>query len=231
MSRYSYVKQEPVTLTVAVLPALSILFGISLLAWIAWPILAFQFLYGQISGIAISPLAEEVVKPAVASEVSDLTRASSWFPTSKAGKTVTPVDAYMLSIPKLRISKALVKIGTDDLSKNLIHYGGSGLPGKFGKAVIFGHSILPQFYDPTNYLAIFSLLPTLKNGDDIFVHFDGVDYRYEVLGKRVTTPQDISGLEERFDDSYLTLVTCAPPGTYLARLWVTAKLRPFSNAQ
>jgi len=37
-------------------------------------------------------------------------------------------------------------------------------------------------------------------------------------------PEDLSILEQRFDDSYLTLVTCVPPGTYLRRLVVRARL-------
>lgn len=227
MGRYSYVKREPVTLSIPVLPALSFLIGFFLLAWVGWPILSFQLFYEKISGLAISPLADEMVKPVSANEPNvDFTKASSWFPGSE-NATSELIDTYHLSIPKVRISKALVKVGTDDLSTNLIHYGGTGLPGKFGKTVIFGHSILPQFYDPKNYLSIFSLLPNLKEGDDIFVHFDSVDYRYEVIGMRVTTPEDISGLEQWHDDSYLTLVTCVPPGTYYKRLWVTAKLAPF----
>jgi len=34
----------------------------------------------------------------------------------------------------------------------------------------------------------------------------------------------ISVLEQKYDASYLTLVTCVPPGTYWKRLVVKAKL-------
>ena len=161
----------------------------------------------------------------------DFSKASNWFPKSQARKTISPVGTYTLSIPKLGIDHALVTIGSDDLSKNLIHYGGTGLPGQEGTAVIFGHSVLPSFYDPQNYMTIFSLLPTLKEGDDVFVHFDGVDYRYQVIDKKITTPDDVSGLEQRFDASYLTLVTCVPPGTYWKREWVTLKQRSFGSSK
>ena len=43
-------------------------------------------------------------------------------------------------------------------------------------------------------------MPTLNKGDDIFVHFDDVDYRYQVSSRRVTRPDDVSGLEQRYDD-------------------------------
>ena len=97
-------------------------------------------------------------------------------------------------------------------------------PGQYGTAVVFGHSTLPQFYSPTNYKAIFSLLPTLKAGDEILITYDGVQYRYVIYDMEVLEPTDLSVLEQQFDDSYLTLVTCVPPGTTWQRLDVKAKL-------
>ncbi len=137
----------------------------------------------------------------------------------------TEVNTYTITIQKLRISDALVSIAGDDLATSLIHYGGTGLPGQYGTAVVFGHSALPQFYQPTNYKAIFSLLPTLKIGDEIIVTYDGVQYRYSVYEMTVLEPNDLSTLEQRFDDSYMTLVTCVPPGTLWKRLNVKAKLK------
>lgn len=228
--RANYIKMMPVVVTIPIVPFVSITLGLSILLWVIWPLVSFELSYSNISSYTISPLSEEVVQTVLAHESNqdlDYTQASNWFPKQPSKKTVTPVDTYYLSIPKLRITNALVKIGENDLKKNLIHYGGSGLPGKYGNAVIFGHSILPAFYDPKNYLAIFSLLPTLEAGDDIFIRFDGVDYRYEMVSFRVTDPEDVSGLEQRYDESYITLVTCVPPGTYWKRLWLTAKLKPF----
>lgn len=62
-----------------------------------------------------------------------------------AEKIVSPVNSYSLSIPTLELLNATVIISGDDLSKSLIHYGGTSLPGEYGNAVIFGHSTLPQF--------------------------------------------------------------------------------------
>ncbi len=227
MESYRYTKLVPVTVTVPVLPVLSITLGITLLVWVIAPILSFTLFYAPNN--VVTPLSEDApVAPANAAETTvDFSHASNWFPKVAAKKTVTPVDAYTLTIPSLRIKNAIVKIGTDDLSKNLIHYGGTALPGKEGNTVIFGHSVLPSFYDPKNYMTIFSLLPTLKEGDDIFINFDGVDYRYEVTDYKVTDPTDVSGLEQHYDASYITLVTCVPPGTYWQRLWLTARERPF----
>ncbi len=61
-------------------------------------------------------------------------------------------------------------------------------------------------------MAIFSTLPTLKNGDDIFVEYDGVSYKFKVEEIFEIYPTDIQILEQNNSDSFLTLVTCTPPG-------------------
>lgn len=156
---------------------------------------------------------------------ADYSKASVWFPT-KPAITISQTDSksYSLSIPKLKIKDALVIVGADDLSKSLIHYGGTSLPGEYGNSVVFGHSVLPYFYNPKDYKTIFSTLPSLSEDDEIFVNYGGITYRYKIEEMRVISPNDVSILEQRFDDSYLSLVTCVPPGTYEKRLWVKAKL-------
>lgn len=226
MQTYRYIKVAPVTITVPLVPFFSFVLGAALLIWVIAPILSFNLFFTSTD--FITPLAKDVYATDVENK-TDFSKASSWFPKNPTKRTDSLVDTYEISIPKLAISNATVKIGTDDLSKNLIHYGGTGIPGQLGNTVIFGHSVLPQFYNPSNYLTIFSLLPTLKTGDDVFVHFDGVDYRYEVIEARVTSPEDVSGLEQDFDDSYLTLVTCVPPGTYFQRLWTKLKVKPYGD--
>ena len=142
-----------------------------------------------------------------------------------AEKIVSPVNSYSLSIPTLELLNATVIISGDDLSKSLIHYGGTSLPGEYGNAVIFGHSTLPQFFKGTKeYKSIFSTLPLIKIGDDVTITFDGISYTYRVFDKVVVDPNDLSPLEQHFDDSYITIVTCVPPGTYLYRLNVKARL-------
>ncbi|MBI3342999.1 sortase [Candidatus Gottesmanbacteria bacterium] len=222
------------------LPYLLILAGLAILSWALWPIVSFTlFTAPMFSGI-VSPVADGfadsrtlgVLSPVVSAASDapvvengpDYTNANVWFPTAPQKKVVSPVTAYTLSIPKLGIADALVTISGDDLNKSLIHYGGTGLPGQYGTAVIFGHSVLPQFYNPTNYKTIFSTLPTLKTGDEIFVRYDNVEYRYVVYEMLVTEAGDLTPLAQRFDDSYVTLVTCVPPGTYWKRLNVRARL-------
>ena len=205
--------------------------GVFIIVWTVWPILSFLLVDQFMLAKTVSPLADAVgrVKPinpvAYAAGSSDFTNANAWFPTKPQKKIVLPVNSYSLSIPKLGLENATVTIAGDDLSQSLIHYGGTALPGEYGNTVIFGHSTLPQFFRGTKeYKSIFATLPTIKIGDDIIIVYDGVSYTYRIFDKVVIDPNDLSTLEQHFDDSYITLVTCVPPGTYLYRLNVKARL-------
>jgi len=98
------------------------------------------------------------------------------------------------------------------------------MPGKTGNTVIFGHSVLPQFFTPKNYTTIFSTLYTLKIGDEITISYDGITYTYVIQYMYEVKPDNLQPLEQTYDDKYLTLITCTPPGTYLRRLIVQAVL-------
>ena len=161
---------------------------------------------------------------------TDYTKADNWFEAdSKKNKSESgAISYYTLTIPKLRVDNASVAIYGNDLSKSLVQYSGTAMPGETGNSVIFGHSILPQFYDPKNYLSVFSLLPSLKKGDEMYVFYDGINLKYVVEDMFEVKPKDIQILEQNSYGSYLTLVTCTPPGHPLKpkRLIVRAKLVP-----
>lgn len=186
--------------------------GLTILISSVWPIVEYQLTDARSYTTLLTPLVLE--KDDQNRERVDFTKASTWFPSDSATKDFgsSKVSFYTISIPKLKIENAIVAIGGEDLSKNLVQYPGTALPGKNGNAVIFGHSILPIFYNPKNYMAIFSTLPTLKNGDDIFVEYDGVSYKFKVEELFEIYPTDIQILEQNNTDSFLTLVTCTPPG-------------------
>lgn len=228
MYRYvKYVSRPPVSRSAAISYSL-MTFGVVIIMWTLWPILSFFVVDQVILAKTVSPVADPSgLKAPLAGAATQgkSTDPNTWFPTQPQKKISAPVNSYMLSIPTLNIENATVIISGDDLAKSLIHYGGTGLPGEYGNTVIFGHSTLPQFFNGTkDYKAIFSTLPTIKVGARILLTYDSVRYQYEVVEKLVVEPTDLSPLEQRFDDSYLTLVTCVPPGTYLYRLNVKAKL-------
>jgi sortase A len=236
MALYQYIKAPPTnTVAVSIRKGKSIVvsfllmsIGAAVLVWAMWPIVSFTIITAPFLSAVVSPVGSVVAAPVIFAATgeggADYTNPNIWFPTFPQKKIVAPVTVYSSSIPKLKIKDALVTIAGDDLNKSLIHYGGTGLPGEYGTTVIFGHSVLPQFFDPANYKTIFSTLPTIKIGDDIFINYDNITYRYQVYDMVVTEPNDLSSLEQKFDDSYLTLITCVPPGTYWKRLNVKAKL-------
>lgn len=161
---------------------------------------------------------------------TDFTDARNWYPQIAAqvkeseGAIEKKVEEYQVSIPKLKVENALVSTVDYDLSKHLVHYYGPTSPIKKGSSVIYGHSTLPQWFDPKNYKTIFATLHTLQLNDEIFITVDGKIYRYRVSSIHITEPEDVEIFSQTYDDSYLTLVTCTPPGTIWKRLIVRAKM-------
>lgn len=155
----------------------------------------------------------------------DYTNASNWFPNYKFQKSGNPqVQYYTISIPKLKIKNALVSTVDTDLSKHLVNYFGTAVAPEKGNAVVFGHSTLPQLYEEKNYKTIFSYLYKLSQGDEIIVNSAGVNYKYKVEKVIVVDPNNTTVLEQNYDDSFLTLITCTPPGTIWKRLVVRSRI-------
>ena len=190
-----------------------------------------------ISEIAIVQ-AKELVNPTVSENAAyenkdelriieeiDYNLISNWFPTvSSEENQPSKITHYTLSIPELKVEKGVVKIGGTKLKDSLIQYPGTAMPGEYGNTVIFGHSVLPTFYNPKDYKAMFSLIPTLNKGDKIIVEYDGMRFVYLVEDYFEAKPEEIDVLQQRFDRQILSLVTCVPPGTYLRRGIIRARL-------
>lgn len=152
------------------------------------------------------------------------TDATQWFPNEKMGRAAAPVVSYTLSIPKLGITDANVSTVDTDLAKHLVNYGGTAIPPQKGTSIVLGHSTLPWLFDPKNYKAIFATLHTLKIGDVITVNVQDVVYTYKVYEMTVVDANDTSVFQQRYDNSYLILVTCSPPGTTWRRLLVKSRI-------
>jgi len=194
------------------------------------PILSFSFRYSTQLSPVVSPLSNAFYNQdsILADTDTDYTHLSNWFVEKTPDLNTTSISSnpqsYSISIPKLNIKDASVVVGGEDLKKSLVHYPNTALPGQLGSGVIFGHSVLPQFFNPKSYLTIFSTLYKLKQGDEIFVNYDNVDYKYIVDDMYEVVPSDLTVLEQRFDGRFLTVITCSPPGTYLRRLVIKAKI-------
>ncbi len=194
--------------------------GVSLLTYVVFPIIKYDLDPSNRLNSFLNPIPDR--------DLPDLTKASNWFIGGAPVQNFSDgkIVAYTVSIPKLRIDHATVNIGGEDLAQSLIQYPGTAFPGKKGNSVIFGHSVLPQFFNPKNYKSIFSTLPTIKLGDKIVLEYDGVKYVYQVENKFEVLPTDLEVLEQNTDDAFVTLVTCVPPGHPLRpkRLIVRARL-------
>jgi sortase A len=232
-------------------PSLLITVGSLLLANVAWPILHYQFIISPSiqkneylspvsqgflpsSSVNVPPnlLTGEI--PAVLGAEIDYSNPRNWFPSAQYQIPNQAPETYLLSIPSLNIHNAKVIVGGDDLNKGLIHYPGTATPGQLGSPVIFGHSILRQFYNPREdnpqrYKSIFSTIMTLKNGEFIYIDYDGIRYTYEVKEKVEVQPEDTFILEQRYNNRELKLITCVPEGTYLRRGVIIAQLVNLSD--
>lgn len=172
-------------------------------------------------------------QPVIIDQELDFTNLSNWFDAGDQANMLNAgssnAQTYTLNIPKLNINNAVVTIGGTDLSHSLIQFPGTALPGENGAPVIFGHSVLRQFYNPSEknprrYTSIFSTIMTLQKGDEIFVTHQGIEYKYRVQEKIQVKPTDTFILTQKFDAKTLKLVTCTPEGTYLFRGVVVAQL-------
>lgn len=226
-------------------PTILITLGSLLLANVVWPIISYQLAIspGLQQQQLISPLAQssasafdvdyhEDIRVMAAPELTqvelDFSNPKNWFPEATYASDIQE-NSYYIHIPKLDIRNAQVTVGGEDLNHSLIQYPGTALPGQAGSPVIFGHSVLRAFYNPKysnprRYMSIFSKIMTLEKGDEIFVDYDGVSYTYEVKEKVEVKPEDISILEQRFNNRELKLITCVPEGTYLRRGVIIAQL-------
>lgn len=190
---------------------------------------------GTTTGSAVD--ASFYAAPTILDTQLDYTNLSNWFgdgllpelSVQASGSTGELATEYTLDIPKVEVSNAKVVLGGTDLNSSLIQYPGTAEPGKAGAPVIFGHSVLRQFYNPSEknprrYTSIFSKIMTLKPGDDIFITENNVKYHYKVKEKTEVKPEDVYILTQNYDSQQLKLVTCTPEGTYLRRGVVTAQL-------
>jgi len=226
-----------------ILSAVFLTTGIATFTTVAYPLISYELKYAprltvhNLLSPAVDPSAELGVVPAARAQeptflpemintTLDYTDASVWFRSSSQKNNVaTTARLYTLSIDSLGIANATVRSDHTDLKKTLIHYPGTASPGELGNTVIFGHSVLPQFFDPQNYVSIFSTLHTLEVGEDILISDEGALYTYKIYDMYEVTPDDLSPLAQTYDRRRLTLITCTPPGTYLRRLIIKAELQ------
>lgn len=212
--------------------------GISILLYFFFPLFIYQLVFTFTNSAVEIPVPKYAMvgnentfvseMKGVGGLTTDFNDARNWYPTVHVSKN-TPTAKYTLSIPSLKIQNAEVSTVDYDLSKHLVQYAGTSIPGDNGTSVIFGHSTLPQWFDPKNYKTIFATLHKIKNGDEIYATVNGIKYAYKVFSITITSPEDTNMFEQSYDHSYITIVTCTPPGTVWKRLIVRASLEDLGN--
>jgi sortase A len=170
---------------------------------------------------------EGLLASSITSLTSDFTDARNWYPNLSPQKV--NLTSYLISIPRLKIENAEVSTQDYDLERHLVQYLGTSIPGEKGTAVIFGHSTLPQLFNPENYKTIFANAHNLKIGDELFINVNDIVYKYKIFSIVITDPEDTNILSQSFDHSYVTLVTCTPPGTIWKRFVVRASFETVVN--
>jgi sortase A len=155
------------------------------------------------------------------------TTGKSWLPNTKQYNNIAIIEKlsnYYLSIPSLGIDNAYVSTTDNNVNLHLVHFPGTAIPPNTGNTAIFGHSTLPQWFDPRNPKAIFATLHTLKVGNIITTTVGGRLFTYKIINIRIVEADETSYLAQDPDGSYLSIITCTPPGTTWKRLVIKAKL-------
>jgi sortase A len=107
----------------------------------------------------------------------------------------------------------------------LVQFNSDSAPPHQGNTVIFGHSTLPQLYDPNDYKTIFANAYKLEVGDQMIVKMDNETYTYKIESVIVVDPDNTSVLAQNFSDSFITVITCTPPGTIWKRLIIKGRIQ------
>ena len=214
---------------VGILAIGAIIFSYTFFPLISWqiyfaPTFASQKIDAPIpSDTVINPTSiGSLISNAAANINKDYTNAYNWYPGFKAEKK--EYANYTISIPKIEIENAVVTNEDSDLTRHLVQFNSDTMPGNVGNSIIFGHSTLPQLYDPKNYKTIFANAYKLNVGDNIIVNQKNNTYNYKIESVTVVDPADTSVLAQNFSDSFITIITCTPPGTTWKRLIIKARL-------
>ncbi|MBQ6438287.1 sortase [bacterium] len=198
---------------------------------VIFPLNQDNFLASLHSGpkIVAEMVSTDAKQPVIVDEL-DYGNIANWFTAGSVQAQTQTEQTYLLNIDKLNIHHALVKVGGVQIDYNLVQFNTDATVGSFGAPVIFGHSMLRQFYNPREsnkerYKGIFSTIMTLEPGDEIQVVTDTVTYTYVVTELTTVQPDDDFILRQDPSRRQLKLVTCTPEGTRLRRGVVTAELQ------
>lgn len=107
------------------------------------------------------------------------------------------------------------------LKGGIAHAAGTSIPNMGGIGYYFAHSSNPEWRKQFN--AVFYLLGKLEGGEDVYIWHESEKYHYKVIRSQVTSPSDVSFLNQEYTTETIVMQTCWPPGTTSKRLLVFAE--------
>ena len=113
----------------------------------------------------------------------------------------------------------------EELTKGVVKYPTTPIPGKKGNTLIFGHTS-SEWWKKNEYGVIFRNIPKLKAGQKFYVIWNGKKTAYEMVERKVVRPKEVENYYHEFSDkeeSYLTLMGCYPIWTADKRMMIVAK--------
>jgi LPXTG-site transpeptidase (sortase) family protein len=117
----------------------------------------------------------------------------------KASASFVDDGLTRLSIPKIDLDAVVVEgASRKQLAVAPGHLKDTATPGENGNAVITGHRD-----------TFFRHIYELNKGDNIVIRRRGEVYKFEVTGRKIVDPQDVTVLRKS-KDARLTLITCYP---------------------
>ena len=155
--------------------------------------------------------------PAAADPAAPAQPSSTAAPSTTVPIRLTEGDAAgFIVIPKIGLDEGIVEgVGVEELKRGVGHYPDTRMPGQKGNAALAGHR--------TTYGAPFNRLDDLVVGDPITITTLAGTFRYEVMEKKVVTPETVEVLDDTTDNR-LTLTTCHPKYSAEQRLIVVGRL-------
>lgn len=126
------------------------------------------------------------------------------------------VDAAVVPVGVITNAKGELEWETP---KNAVgHNAGTALPGLDGNTVLSGHMSSPVRHEGN----VFNRLPDVRLGDLVRVQTDEGVYSYQVVGRRVVEPTEVSVMDPTPAQT-LTLITCYPDLIYSHRMVLRAE--------
>jgi LPXTG-site transpeptidase (sortase) family protein len=137
----------------------------------------------------------------------------------------TSLENNRLIIPAIGVSAPIIwDVSADEsvekLQQGVIHINSTGKPNENKNVFLSGHSS-NYWWREGDYNSVFALLPQLSEGNEVFVIYENIIYKY-IIDSREEVEKNASSKFLNFDSSRLTLMTCTPVGTNLKRLVIGA---------